>query len=75
MGRSWVGFGQVLGGFGSGLGLYNKIIGYISQTPFFKAFGVPIVFPIYSKLQVGFRQVLGRFGQVLARFGQVLGRF
>ena len=39
-----------------------------SPGVFFKGFGVPIVFPIYSRLLGGFAQVLGRFGQVLGRF-------
>ena len=43
---------------------------------FFKGFGVPIVFPIYSgRIWAGSGQVLGWFGQVWGRFGQVLGRF
>ena len=30
-----------------------------------------IVFPIYSRLRGGFRQVLGRFGQVWASFRRI----
>ena len=65
-GRIWAGSGQVLAGFGEGLGLYNNII---AQDLFFKGVWSPYSFPyILPAAQGGFGQVLGRFGQVLGRF-------